>query len=292
MSSRRPPMILAPGASGSGSARAPGRGESLPAVDERLATPEGHDEVVDGVRYRTMGANPPHATQHVRVAHVFEGCLAPGYVAAVDMLTRSKKETDAAPDVSVFPEGADPVTGGRRLEEIAFEVCDTEGDKHLTAKVRALAMRGVRRLFYIRVSDRAVHEWQRASGGWARLDDDAVIEDRCFRVPIPVRALVDRVLADNTVAKALIAAGNEVIVEAVREGREEGRREGREEGRLALLALLALQCSQKMGRSLTDEESVSLRAKLDALGVERVSEAVITLDRDALAAWMRAPSAR
>ena len=285
MSTRRPPIILAPGASGSGSARAPGHGESLPAVDERLATPEGHDEVVDGVRYRTMGANPPHATQHVRVAHVFEGCLAPGYVAAVDMLTRSKKEPDAAPDVRVFPEEADPVTGKRQLEEIAFEVCDSESEQHLTAKVRALAMRGVRRLFYIRVSDRAVHEWQRATGAWARFADDAVIEDRCFRVPIPVRALVNRVLADNTVARALIAAGNEVIVGAV----QEGRREGREEGRGEVFALL---CAEKLGRALSDTEQTSLREKITTLGAGPVGKAVMGLDGDALARWIVDPSAR
>ena len=255
----------------------------MPAVDDRLATPEGHDEVIDGVRYRTMGANPPHATQHVRVAHVFEGCLAPGYVAAVDMLTRSKKETDAAPDVSVFPEGADPVTGGRRLEEIAFEVCDTEGDKHVTAKVRALAMRGVRRLFYIRVSDRAVHEWEHPSGSWARLDDDAVIEDRCFRVPIPVAALVDQVLADDTVARALIAARNAVIVGAIEEGRAEGRREGREEGRIAMIER---QCAQRLGRALTDDERAALGEKLVAVGAEAVGDTVFDLDRDALAAWI------
>ena len=240
--------------------------------------------MVDGVRYRTMGANPPHATQHVEVAHIFRGTLAPGYRAAVDMLTRSKKETDAAPDVSVFSEGADPVTGGRRLEEVAFEVCDTESEQHVTAKVRALSMRGVRRLFYIRVSDRAVHEWQRASGSWARLDDDAVIEDRCFRVPIPVRALADQVLADDTVARALIAAGNRVIVGAVRESREEGREEGRVE-------VFALQCSRRLGRALTDDERAALRKKLVAVGAEAVDSAMIDLDGDALAAWIVAPLA-
>ncbi|MEZ4410265.1 MAG: Uma2 family endonuclease [Polyangiales bacterium] len=289
MSPRRPPMILAPGASGSGSARAPGHGESLPAIDDRLATPEGHDEVIDGVRYRTMGANPPHATQHVEVAHIFRGTLAPGYRAAVDMLTRSKKETDAAPDVSVFPEGADPVTGGRKLEEIAFEVCDTEGDKHVTAKARALAMRGVRRLFYIRLSDRAVHEWDHPSGAWARLSDDAVIEDRCFRVPIPVAALVDQVLADDTVARALLAAGNAVLAGAIKEGREQGREQGREEGREEVFALL---CAQKLGRELSDVERGSLREKVATLGAGSVGEAVMGLNVDALVAWVSAPSAR
>ncbi|MEZ4409568.1 MAG: hypothetical protein R3A52_24310, partial [Polyangiales bacterium] len=81
-----------------------------------------------------------------------------------------------------------------------------------------LAMRGVRRLFYIRVSDRAVHEWEHTTGAWTKLADDAVIDDRCFRVPIPVAALVDQVLADDTVARALLAAGNSVIVGAIEAG--------------------------------------------------------------------------
>ncbi|MEZ4409173.1 MAG: hypothetical protein R3A52_22300 [Polyangiales bacterium] len=37
-------------------------------------------------------------------------------------------------------------------------------------------------------------------------------------MPIPVRALVDRVLADDTGTRALIAAGNEVIVGAIEAG--------------------------------------------------------------------------
>lgn len=40
----------------------------LPAVDARLVVPESHTEMVDGVVYQTMGANPPHATQHAQVA--------------------------------------------------------------------------------------------------------------------------------------------------------------------------------------------------------------------------------
>lgn len=181
-------------------------------MDERLVEPESHTEIVGGVAYRTMGANPPHATQHARVARVFEDCLAPGYETAVDMLTRSSKKTDAAPDVSVFPEGPDPVTGGRQLEEIAFEVLDTESLDHVTNKTRRLAKRGVRRLFYLRVADHAVFEWQHTSGEWAVLDAESEIRDRCFIVPIPVRAFVRRVLAHDTVARALLATGNPVVM--------------------------------------------------------------------------------
>jgi Putative restriction endonuclease len=224
-------MLLAPGAATSSvPAYAPGRNARLPAVDERLVAPESHAEIVDGVVYETMGANPPHARQHTEVTHVFRGCLASGYEASVDMLTRADKKTDAAPDVSVYPSGTDPDTGGRLLEEIAFEVVDTESVEHVTKKTRKLAKRGVRRLFYVHVAQRAVFEWAHAEGEWKKLDDAAEIVDRCFSVPIPVRALVDRVLADDTVARALLAGGNRVLDAALRQQRAQGLRDGRAQG--------------------------------------------------------------
>ena len=173
-----------------------------------------------------MGANPPHATQRFELASIFGECLAPGYKGAVDMLTRASKKTDAAPDVSVFPEVPAPVTGGRQLEEIAFEVLDNESLEHVTTKTRRLAKRGARRVFYLHVTDHTVFEWQHASGEWAALDAESEIRDRCFVVPIPVRAFVQRVLAHETVARALLATENPVIVQAVRDARTEGRRDG------------------------------------------------------------------
>ena len=121
MSSPRGPVLMAPGYP-STSAYAPGRGSPLPAVDDRLIAPESHAQIIDGVVVRTMGANPPHATRHFAVAHVFAGALAPGYEGAVDMLTRTDEDNDLAPDVSVFPSAPDPATGGRQLEEIAATV--------------------------------------------------------------------------------------------------------------------------------------------------------------------------
>ncbi len=113
------------------------RDTPLPAIDERLAVPETHTQVVDGVVVKTMGANPPHATHHAAVARIFADCLAAGYEAAVDMLTRVDDKNDLAPDVSVFPTGTNKKTGGRKLEELTFEVCDSEGNAHVTKKARA-----------------------------------------------------------------------------------------------------------------------------------------------------------
>ena len=78
-------MLFAPGAT-TQAAYAPGRGQRLPAVDERLVAPESHAEIVDGVVHRTMGSNQPHGTRHFEATHVFAGALAetglaPGAVA-------------------------------------------------------------------------------------------------------------------------------------------------------------------------------------------------------------------
>ena len=190
-------------------------------------------EIVDGVVYRTMGANPPHATQHAGVTHVFVGVLADGYAVAVDLLTRADEDSDAAPDVSIFPSAPDEKTGGRQLEEIAFEVLDTERLAHATDKVEKFAKRGVRRLFAVKVASRRVYEWDHAHHDWTELDAAGEIVDRCFRVPLPVAALLDRMLANDTVARALLAARNRVIEGAIaeREARGEARGEAREIGR-------------------------------------------------------------
>ena len=151
--SASPSMILAPGASSPG-VYAPGQGQRLPAVDDRLVAPESHAEIVDGRVYRMMGANPPHATRHFEIAHAFAGVLAEGYAGAVDLLMRADEDSDAAPDVSIFPSAPDEKTGGRQIEEIAFEVLDTERLAHATDKVEKFAKRGVRRLFAVKVSSR------------------------------------------------------------------------------------------------------------------------------------------
>ena len=223
--------LFAPGSVASSvAAYAPGRHERLPAVDERLVAPESHAEILDGRVIRTMGSNQPHGMRHFEATLAFAGALADGYAGAVAMLTRLDEDSDAAPDISIFPSAPDATTGGRQLEEIAVEVLDTERMSHTTNKIEKLSARGVRRLFAIRVASRAVYEWDHAHGDWTELDSDAVITDRCFRVPIPARALVDRVLANDTVARAMLASGNRVISAALDERREAGLRDGREVG--------------------------------------------------------------
>ena len=275
-----PHALLAPGASTSYvPARAPGRGESLPGLDERLIAPEANAQVLDGVVIETMGANPPHATRHAAVSHVFAGCLSADYEVAVDMLTRVNRKNDLAADVSIFPVARDR-KGQRKLEEITFEVCDSESEGHVTTKAGKFAKRGVRRVFYVRVDTRAVFEWRREDERWARFADDGEIRDRCFVVPLPVKALVDRVLADDAVARALVARKHPVV-EAV-------RAEGLQEG----LEPLLHQFARRLGRPLDEGEQRRLRERLATLGGQRLGDVVLDLSGAELAAWLADDGAR
>lgn len=277
-----PPTMMAPGASTHG-AYAPAQGQRLPAVDDRLVAPEAHAEIVDGRVYRTMGANPPHATRHFEAAHVFAGVLAEGYAGAVDMLTRADEDTDAAPDISVFSSAPDPKTGGRQIEEVAFEVLDTERLAHATDKVEKFARRGVRRLFAVKVASRKVYEWDHEHHDWTELDADAEITDRCFRVPLPVAALVNRVVANDTVAKALLAARNHVIEGelAAREAQGVARGEARGEARGKLLGMAAavLRVLARRGVSVDDAARARVFDCDDAATLERWLDRAITATR-------------
>ncbi|MEZ4392905.1 MAG: hypothetical protein R3A48_17600 [Polyangiales bacterium] len=196
--------------------------------------------------------------------------LAEGYEVAVGMLTRADDESDAAPDVSVFPSAPDPVTGGRQLEEIAFEVLDSERLSHTTAKVEKFAKRGVRRLFAVRVATRAVYEWDHAHHDWTELDAAGEIHDRCFRVAVPVAALIDRVRADDTVARALLASGNRVFEQTL------AAREAR--GELAALAASVLRVLARRGVHLDDEVRARVIACDDRATLERWLDRAVTAE--------------
>jgi hypothetical protein len=75
------------------------------------------------------------------------------------MLTRTSRIVDIAPDASVFTR--DPVTGRRRLEEIAFEVLSTQSIEDAGRKAAKLSRRGVRRVFGIDLARERLLEWSR-----------------------------------------------------------------------------------------------------------------------------------
>jgi Uma2 family endonuclease len=201
-------------------------------VDERLVMPETRFEILDGKVAHVAPADEPHGTLHARLAGLLETHVVPAYQCAVDMLTRTSTRNDMAPDASVFARARDPQTGGRMLEELAFEVVSTESLAHAAHKARKLSARGVRRVFAVNVERQRVLEWSRATDAWEILPDDGTISDATLLLPLPVQAMVAAAGADEAMARAVLARKHPVIEEALDAKRIQGRIE-------ALLDLLA-----------------------------------------------------
>ncbi len=235
--------LKAPGRSGS-SLRLPGRGP-FPGLDDRLVEPEvTRDEVVGGHRVVAFPAEEPHATQHTELDYVLRAHRVPGYHGATDLLTRHDEKSDFASDTCLYKQGVDPETGGRYLEEIAFEVVAEQNRRLVTEKAVRMYRRGVRRIFTIWVKDQQVCEWSPESHRWRPLDCDSQIEDPCLVRPLAVAALLDAALADDAVAEALIAKGNPVILGREAKARSEGRVEAGAEAILKVLAARSITVSE------------------------------------------------
>ncbi|HEX9733615.1 MAG TPA: Uma2 family endonuclease [Thermoanaerobaculia bacterium] len=211
--------------------------EDLPPIWEHLARPETQEEYFDGELRLKMPAKPPHARQHFQLARVLAAHVVEGYLGAVEMLTRTSRGSDFAPDASVYPAAPDPVSGQRQLEELAFEVCSEQSLEVPTFKARELVSRGVRRVFCVvvgglgqgrrkKLEKSYLLEWSHATGGWSRMPDDAAIKDRCLAPPMPVRGLLDAAAGDDAVAQALVARRNPVVEGVRAEGQAEGEAKG------------------------------------------------------------------
>jgi hypothetical protein len=131
------------------------------------------------------------------------------------MLTRTSVLDDIAPDASVFPRERDPDTGGRRIEELAFEIVSTERLSEAAVKARKLVERGVRRVFAVDVVRQRAFEWSRDLGTWQILAADSTIDDAVLAVKLPVAALVSAAKVDDAMAQALLAKGNPVLEAAL-----------------------------------------------------------------------------
>jgi hypothetical protein len=215
----------------------PGRG-GWPGLDDHLVEPVvTRDEMIGGVRAIAHPAHPPHADQHTDLDYILRAHAAPGYRASSDLLTRHDEDSDFASDACLRREGTNPETGGRYLEEMAFEIVSTENEKHVTEKARRMHRRGVRRIFTIWTRDPRLREWSAESQSWRPVDPASRIEDPCLAVPIEVAALLDAALADDAVAEALAAKGNPVLEQ--REAEAEARGEIRGEARAILKVLEA-----------------------------------------------------
>lgn len=222
--------------------------------------PETRFEIIDGKVEYVAPADEPHGTTHSKISALLEAYAAEGYAVASDMLTRTSARSDMAPDASVFPAARDPRTGGRQLEEIAFEVVSTERLGHAAKKARALHGRGVRCVFAIDVKRRRALAWSSETDGWSMLPSDGAIEDRALALPLPIHALVDAAKSDDAVAAALLAKKNPVIEEAIRAGEARGKRDGEARGEKR---------GEKRGkkRGLREGKIASILAVLAARGV-------------------------
>jgi Uma2 family endonuclease len=231
-------------------------------VDERLVMPETRFEVIDGQVAYVSPADPPHASRHSKLSALLEAFVAEGFDAASDMLTRTSEKGDMAPDGSVYPSAVDPKTGKRQLEHLAFEVVSTESLGDAGKKASALAARGVRRVFAIDVERRRALEWSRRTGAWEILAKDAIIDDPAFALGLPVHDLVSAAKADDAVARALLAKGNPVLLEALEEARHEAKAEGKAEAIVAVLAARGLTidgATAKRIRALRDPDELDRR---------------------------------
>lgn len=236
--------LKAPGASGH-SVHLPGRG-SFPPVDEHLVEPEvTRDEIIEGRPVVAMPALEPHADQHGELQFVLRAHVAPGYLAAVDLLTRFTLQSDFASDVCVRRAGIDPQTGTRYLEELAFEIVSEQNERDVTEKAPQMHRRGVRRIFALFVKgERRVCEWSPEDRSWRPLDLASWIEDPCLAKPMAVAALLDAALADDAVVEALAAKGNQAIRRREAAARREGEAKGKAKTILQFLDARGIAVSQ------------------------------------------------
>lgn len=253
-------MQCPPRSAGDGLSLPGAASERPPRVDERLAPPETRIEYLHGVELFATPADEPHATRHSLVDRVVGSYVAPGYVPAVDLLTRTDPSSDFAPDFSIFPAEPDPTTGGRRLEEMAFEIASEQSLAVTTRKARELVRRGVRRVLCLLVKQRRVLEWSREADDWVALTGDGVLVDRCLVQPLPIGALLDAAQADDAIALALLGKRPPSIARALEAERSQGHNAGHKAGHLTAARESVRRVLQRRGLEPTAAEL----ARIDA----------------------------
>lgn len=256
--------VRAPSADGPDVMRFPSAIEPLPPVDERIVQPDSRAEIIEGKLHLCPPADEPHGSAHLDLAYVLRAHVASGYLGAVDMLTRTSKTSDFAPDASVYPSERDPVTGGRKLEELAFEIVSEQSLSVPTAKARELIRRGVRRVFCLIVKKGQVMEWSGEADEFVPMPEGAVIQGPALVRPLPVQALLDAAARDRAVIQALRARKSPALEEILEEGRAEGREEVLVRFRQALRRLLE---ARGLGVDTTARERIA--ACKDPAALER-----------------------
>ncbi len=229
-------------------------------MDDRLVAPGSRAEILDGRVVMAPPADEGHAVPHAVLAYVLRAHVTSDFLVAVDLLTRTSEEADFAPDGSVYPRERVPETGGRQLDELAFEIVSEQPLGVPTTKARELARRGVRRIFCLIVKPRRLVEWSRETDGWSAAPVDR-IDDRCFVRLLPASSLLDAVLADDAVTKALRAKRHPEFLAEHAAGVEEGVKEGLRTAVRDLCALLGIEIDAARTAAIDAMD----RARLDAV---------------------------
>jgi hypothetical protein len=237
--------------------------DELPDIDERLVAPNTRYEILDGVVEYVSPADIPHGVRHAQILLLIGAHIGLEFQVACDLLSRVTRIDDFAPDVSVFPVAPDPRTGGRQLDQLAFEVIGKKSLARTTRKAAKLVARGVRRVFAIDVERSRALEWSSADDDWREVQD--AIEDPVFDVPLPIEALIRTMKTDDLTARALLGKHNPVLEATRAHDRAEGLAEGRVEGkREALIALL-----EARGVSLDEAARQRIAAERDPDRLDR-----------------------
>jgi hypothetical protein len=244
--------------------------QEFPRVDDHLVRPETREEIVRGTRMVALPAHPPHAERQTKLDVVIDTHVAPGYVAATDLLTRVGPQSDFATDLCVRKVGIDPDTGARYLEELAFEIVSEQSRRSITIRAEDLSKRGVRRLIAIFVKTSTIEEWSRDEQRFEPLDLDGELVDPTLTRPIALRALLDVAKGYDETARALDLKRVPYLVELRREAEERGKREGELRGKRDMLAR---QLARRFG-PLSAEARTRL-AQADAAQLDAWSERVL-----------------
>jgi hypothetical protein len=200
-------------------------------VDQLLVAPGSNHEILDGKVHAVVPAEEPHALLNSKLAALLEAYITADFNAAVDLLTRTDRLSNFAPDASVYPAARDPETGGRQLEHLAFEIVSTESLGHAAIQASRLHERGVRRVFALDVERQRLLEGSPRKKAWRVHKPTSKIADPCFALPLPVEALCSAARADDAVATALLAKKNTVLVSALQKAEARGNAKGLLRGR-------------------------------------------------------------
>lgn len=208
------------------------RDQSFPRIDDHLIKPEvSQFELIRGREVDVSGSDPPHADAQSRLSFLILAHVAAGFIVASELLTRMAEKSNFATDVCIRKDGIDPKTNTRYLEEIAFEIVNTQRKRNVTEKADDMAIRGVRRVFAVFLKAGEVAEWSAEQRKFIPLEKDALIHDPLFVRPIPMQAILDQALGEDEVAQALIAKRNPAIVKREQDVEHKSRKKGIAEGR-------------------------------------------------------------